>query len=475
MGRLALALSLCVAAPAAAQPDCPPDHVGCDAQDADWHHRNNTLFDDLALDTGFVPAGAPIQLRIQLFFGGGTEVDLGGSVVTSWPPPLSTAVHGRVGTGRLGVDYGFELRVTLRFDIEVAGARYRWEGDIPIPLVPEDLRVAGDTLFDPFLLPDRDDAPARVGDTTDRFSVASVDLAGGLIPLPGVSGGLAIDMQAALEASYRTERVVIVDAPASILTEGGSVVVGPDMGVVGFGGAKDLRVHPVGTLGHAASFTFWPTIFIDIVGTRTRFDLAEIPLELPEAVEEITFEDESVHVPLPDVEVRPTEIAFGELVLGEEIEQTVAIANRGEAPLDVVARTPDAPFVVTEAPLSLRPGEMGWLTVRFRPDDVGPSATLLLLGTNDPDEPLVAVRLRGDGLAPPEPDAGGADAGAPDAAPSVDAGGAPGAGGGCGCALSAPGGGGAVALALALVLVRRRRAEGRGSADPRAAGGPSFR
>src|SRR5436190_9252564 len=83
--RVVLSLLLFSGTAAAQAPAlCPPDHVGCTVEDVDFTHRD-ALFDDVMLDSGWVPADAAVQVRFAVFIGGSTQVDMGGTSVTSWP------------------------------------------------------------------------------------------------------------------------------------------------------------------------------------------------------------------------------------------------------------------------------------------------------------------------------------------------------------------------------------------------------
>ncbi|HJL00105.1 MAG TPA: MYXO-CTERM sorting domain-containing protein [Polyangiaceae bacterium LLY-WYZ-15_(1-7)] len=465
-GALALALSL-VASAAFAQPTCPtvvgdPDDpdamsvVGCYAEDVEWVWQD-ALFEAIRFDSGWVPGGSPLQLRLTFDLAGQTDITMGGTPTVSWPAPLEVRVPGRPGTGSLAIDYGMELKAYFRFDVEVAGVRYTFEDEIPIPFLPDDLRLLDETGFDPFLFPPEE--PAVVMDATSRFQVVELDLAGGFIPIPGVGGGLAIDLQGDLETRYRTDRIVVADA-LPLEEEGAVTVVGPDdHDEPGFGPGKDLLVHPEGTLDQTGRILFFPTIFLEIAGRRFDFTLAEIPVPIVMSDQDVVFDDVLVHVPLPDIDLPRTEVDLGEAFVGMRREEVFRIENGGEAPLEVVV-APPAGFRTDRTFLEIPPMATQSITLSFEPDAAGPAAGNMLLSTNDPDESTLLVRLRGEGLAAPTPDAG-----PPDAGPMMEPM-APPMGGGCGCRVAPPEGasGGLFALALgALVLLRRRRASSPGS------------
>lgn len=435
--RLTVLLSLLLASATARAQDidpepgaCPAGSVGCHRVDVDFNHRD-ALFDDVSFDTGWVPAGSPLQVRFALDLGGSTEVDLGGTVVTSWPPGLEMRVPGRPGTGRLALNYGFEIIARIRFDVTVAGVRYTWEGDIPLPGgVPRDLRLADTLEFDPFVLPGADPRPVAAWDDTDMIRVFEVDLTDSIIPIPGIGGGFVLEAVAELEGTYRTERIEIGDAIAPIFMEGAPTVVRPDMGAAGFGAAKDTTVLPIGILGYQGVIRLLPGLFIEIAGRRFDLTLADVPVPIADLESETMFEPAEVHVPLPDVRVAPSVLSFGPVPAGGRAERLLTVENLGEAPLTVAPRAPAAgPFDWSLAPLTIPPRSSQRLAVSFSPESAGARAAVLLLDTNDPDASLVTVRLDGLGEASAESDAGYADAGV-----GADAGGPFGpTDGGCGC------------------------------------------
>lgn len=447
---LVVALASPLASPALAQERCPPDAVGCHSTDVDFHHRE-ALFDDVMLDSGWVPAGSPLQVRFGVFIGGSTEVDLGGTATTSWPPALDVAIPGRPGTGRLAMNYGIEIVAMIRFDVEVAGVRYRWEGDIPIPGgIPRDLRLFDEIVFDPFVLPPSEPRPVLAWDDTEVVRVLEVDLTDAIIPIPGIGGGFLVDAVGALETGYRTDRIEISDALEAITEEGASVVVRADPGARELGPAKDYEVLPRGTLSYEGEITVIPRLFVEIVGRRFDLTLAEVPLRIVSLDRPTRFDPAAVHVPLPDIRVEPTSLALGEAPVGGSVEQLLTVHNDGESPLYVSVTPPREPFAAPSPGLMIPPRSSARLAVRFEPTELGDEGAILSLTSNDPDEPLVIVRLSGTGVgAAPGQDGGAFGDGGPRGEIA----------GGCSC--RAVGGPGAASPALAIcalgVLVALRR------------------
>ncbi len=440
-----------IGATARAQVECPPDAVGCHIEDVDFEHRD-ALFDDVMLDSGWVPAGSPLQVRFALMLGGSTQVNMGGTSVTTWPPPLSEIVVGRDGTGRLAINYGIEIIARIRFDVTVAGSRYTWEGDIPIPGgIPPDLRMADEMVFDPFLLPPSD-VIATVMDVTGEVPVVNMDITDALIPIPGIGGGFLLTATGSLGAAYVTHRIVVEDAVEAIETEGASVVVraGPDEPELG--GAKDVRITPEGTIAYDGAIILAPSLYLEIAGRRFDLPIAEVPIPIADFDSNTDFSTAEVHVPLPDIRVDPTTLEFERTAVGSSSQLLLTVHNDGEAALLVEVRDPASPFSVTEHALNVPPSSSARLAVDFAPFLGGDRNAVLFLASNDPDEPLVTVQLNGTGFGDALADGGvGGDAGP--GGPPID--------GGCSCRAAGPGRHGAGALlglaGLGLLTTRARR------------------
>jgi hypothetical protein len=464
------ALLALVGAPAARAQDCPPDAVGCHRAPIDFEHLDMRL-PSVSLDSGWVPASSPIQVRFGLAFMGETEVDLGGTLATYWPFGLTMGTPGRVGEGRLRMAWGLEIVARLRFSIEIAGTRYAWEGDIPfIPV--RDLRLAGETVFDPFVLPGATPRPVVVSDTTDTIPVVRVGLSSIIgTSIPGIDGGFDVSITGALTTGYQTDRILIAGARGPIASEGAVVQYWPP-GPEGFGAAEDVTVRPEGTITYEGDVVARPAVYIELLGRR--FDLAAFDLSIPlvRTSTATDFDAAMVRVPLPDVAVTPTNVDAGLVLAGEVIDRTLTVRNRGEAELVVTIEPLPATLAVSSSRLVVPPASEATLGLEIAPVAGGMWSETLVLRTNDPDQPIVRVPVTAEVLVP---DAGPGDAGARDAAqPMPDAGAATEdagsrptglAGGACGCAVPgaparAPGAGVlalVLGLGMGLVVARRRR------------------
>ena len=111
-------------------------------------------------------------------------------------------------------------------------------------------------------------------------------------------------------------------------------------------------------------------------------------------------------VPVPDIGVFPTNLDFGTVQLGQEPSRSLFVRNGGNAPLSVAPITGGfPPFSVSPTgAFTVAAGGEQIVNVRFRPTTIGPATDTLTINSNDPDEPVRSVELRGRGtLGPPPP------------------------------------------------------------------------
>ncbi len=96
----------------------------------------------------------------------------------------------------------------------------------------------------------------------------------------------------------------------------------------------------------------------------------------------------------PDIYVAPEEINFGTVVIGVEGEQLLAVHNVGGGTLTVSSVTlqdGNGAFSVEDFSGELTPDNLTELAVGFSPDDLGPAEDVILIESDDPDEPTVEV------------------------------------------------------------------------------------
>lgn len=116
----------------------------------------------------------------------------------------------------------------------------------------------------------------------------------------------------------------------------------------------------------------------------------------------VPLRGEGADLPYPDIVIGPARTIEW---AGPGIE-AIEVRNVGEEPLIIDELTfadPGAPFALASDPLAgadtwpIAPGQASTVLVTYAPTDPTGAFTDLRLSSNDPDEPVVAVRLVGDG------------------------------------------------------------------------------
>lgn len=107
-----------------------------------------------------------------------------------------------------------------------------------------------------------------------------------------------------------------------------------------------------------------------------------------------------------DITVNPAEVDFGEVYVGYEASETLAIGNRGVSLLeieDLVIDGPDAFYVVSSvddvSTAQIEAGSNWALSLAFDPLQGDQEATLEIY-SDDPDQPVIYVTLQGTGILP---------------------------------------------------------------------------
>lgn len=110
----------------------------------------------------------------------------------------------------------------------------------------------------------------------------------------------------------------------------------------------------------------------------------------------------------PKLNVSPTTIDLGNVPLGETNFQDVTLVNEGGSPLLVTyawgGASPNTDLFATPLVLpAVAPGQLTTLKVAFNATAAGPVSGLLILTTNDPSKPSVAIQVNAVGVPKPGP------------------------------------------------------------------------
>lgn len=454
---LSVALLLAAAGPVLAQGPCPADATRCATIPFTQAYTGGG-FSAIDFDTGYVPGGSPLQVRATLHVGGQTSVRLAGTEGVYWQPAIRAGFEGGAG-GYVAVDYGLEVHLYVRFDL----LGISWSGEIPIPFLPSDLRLSQTVLLDDLVLPGASPRPVLASDVTSRIRVVTFDLLGFLSAI-GVGGGVALDVEAMLAATYATERIKVERAPVPITTEGGVAALYPSGTSSDFGPSIDVVAHAEGTLSQVGTVHLYPTVFVSLLGQGFDLDIADLPIDLLRTTRNIVFPDVTHRVALPDLGLATARVEFGTVFVDEVPTSNLVIRNEGSAPLEVEITHSSSVFgLVRTGSFSIGAGASFDLAPVFTPPGPGSYAESVSIWTNDPDMPLRSVTLAGSAIPRPlpMPDAGimVGDAGLDDGGVELD----PRAGlGGCGCVVAggsnrSPLAGLLAALAVLALAARRAR------------------
>ncbi|MCB2198636.1 choice-of-anchor D domain-containing protein [bacterium] len=106
---------------------------------------------------------------------------------------------------------------------------------------------------------------------------------------------------------------------------------------------------------------------------------------------------------LPDINVSPTTIDFGQVEVGDVLSWMVTISNVGTAELSLTDGTSDNEAFTLDEPsdLTLDPEQEETVLVHFSPNSEGMFTGTITISSNDPDEPTVEVAVSGEGVAAP--------------------------------------------------------------------------
>jgi enediyne biosynthesis protein E4 len=169
--------------------------------------------------------------------------------------------------------------------------------------------------------------------------------------------------------------------------------------------------HP-GSLGFTLHFGMRGSTLASAINIRWPSGISQRLENVPaNQVVTITEPDDGVDqwpAPAPDIGLSPSEILFGDVVVGESKLRNLVITNAGDAVLSVTSVEPMAVEVtVVPASLSIQPGAIDSVAVAYAPTAPGDLLGFLRVDSNDPNHPMLIVNLGGKALAAQEPPPGG--------------------------------------------------------------------
>ena len=119
-----------------------------------------------------------------------------------------------------------------------------------------------------------------------------------------------------------------------------------------------------------------------------------------ESVVQITVKGKGVQVN-PDIYLSTNTLSFGEVELGEWLDESFNIYNLGSGLLQIYSMTSNSnEFEILDFYSSVPAGQNVEVDVRFKPSILGSRSAKITITTNDPDEQSLTVWLYGTGLYP---------------------------------------------------------------------------
>lgn len=423
-GAAALLALVCCSAPASAAPLVTRATVPVSFESP------SSLCPPLRYDSGWVPSGAGVQVRITTLIEWNCAATLAGDVILSWHPDASVLFAGSPGGGEFRIAPRVALSIDLRWDIDTPFGPHSGETVVSDPDPAPSWSCADAVVFPPFLLPGNPARPAQASCEIPRETRVFVDRSGWPFPEADRTR-VAVEVEANLHASLRGLRATA--SGRSIDREYAEVPVALD-------GASTMSMplRFVGEVDVDGTVLVRPVVEFEVSGFEFGFDAIDLPLPVSPAFVETLFGEATARFLLPRIAV-PEAFDFGSVVVGHPRPLRLLVENRGLAELQIRAAT-DEPFAVEGVsddpdgpPFVVPPGGLGDLVVRFSPTGPGSASGTLLLETNDPDRSSIEVRLTGEGTTRAGPDVYGPDDGS-----GGDGGPVWYDDGGCACGVAAP-------------------------------------
>lgn len=363
-----------------------------------WEYSQDFCGVGVDWDTGWVPSGSDVQVRIQFRIACDFQSELDGKGVLVWPPATQLFFQGDPRGGDFSQAIGVFFDARIRWDIDTPIGHSR--GEMPIPYVPHiDIGCLDRGMqFTPFLLSGNPDRPAHLLCQVPRFLVFSYDILD--LVLPEISAFASVNIKIYLSIDLHSylqgNKIVVSEHEQEILEEYGRAFVYPRGSPM-----LNLTAQYFADLSHQMIVTIHPEVEFEVLGFDFGFDIIDVGIPIPEMSDQWIYDPQELTFYFPDIEAAP-ELDFGRTQVGRPRMKRFAVENVGFQDLELYART-GLPFGVDprlgdpeEPPMTIPAPGLEDIIVSFDPDGEGTARGVLRFETNDPDEPWVDVRLIGE-------------------------------------------------------------------------------
>jgi hypothetical protein len=345
------------------------------------------LFEGSNVDTGFWPAGSPLQVR----FVADADADLAYTMAVdsalAWPDAFSHELLAVPQGGLLVVSSGLNLVAEVTYDL--FGFSDTWE-------VWSDERAwSGSTPFDSLLLAGH--GPGAVGLRADpEDGIFGLDVA---LPL---LGGLALELGGDVVPSttvtvtgtaVSTNGVRRSDAAAIALLEPPAVNRG----------FFDIETWWEGVADGSMSVLLVPWLSLCLDADCYEVASFELGFEVATSGVALVSDDEVIQHALPALELGSTTLDLGTVTVGERVEATLEIHDLGAVPVEGEIGLIGEGFELYQDRFYATADAPGPVVVRLEATEAGQVAGTLTLWANDPVSPVWTVPVVATAIAPDVP------------------------------------------------------------------------
>ena len=241
-------------------------------------------------DSDWIPAGSPIQVRLQIHAGNTLAIEMTGDATYDWDIQ-QLALWGDASGGLFTMDLGLTVTTSMRYDI----LGNQWEGVVGDPF---EFWLNDSATFLPYLLEGNPDRPLVLSSEIEPQTI---------IDYPAVDVGIAsasilIDISGVLDSAFAANQVTMTP-----LDGGPAVDVVADETLVPLtfadgDGPAEAQAQLAGDITFDSTVSLWPSVVVTLLMIDYELVQFELPLDLPGIDETWTFEPEIVTFERPEPE-----------------------------------------------------------------------------------------------------------------------------------------------------------------------------
>ena len=332
------------------------------------------LFNEVGLDSGWVPNSGALSVRLQLVANGNMMVEESGSAHMFWPDDLQLQFQGVEDGGLLSLDTVLATIVSIKFDI----AGYQYEA----PISTFDVPLTGTDVFDSFSINNpislEMESSSNIIDVTNTvLFVVDFNFYGNVRP------NVSLNFH---PLQWDVEDEIIEE-------EEGIASFTPEIGASSWNGEG----RHLAEVDAQLDVNFVPTFEVcaPLVGCR-QWEPVDIPLSSNNDAFIHEFAPTSLSFPLPALSYQEDSIDFGMIAPQSIANHELSVGNLGDMLLSGTAR-----IVSGEEYFSVFPGyflantdDQDGVMVSFLGGEEGTYEGVLELISNDPAQPSIQVALQ---------------------------------------------------------------------------------